>query len=347
MPAARAARGGHHGTRSSGSTRAVEDGHRRRGGGNRGRARVARAAQAVKWSAGTEAPKLKAPANATRLPPSHLRRAFPVDPKATLRPADALVEDYRALQKRIGTTRNVIVQPSTYGIDNRCTLDALAAIGPTARAVAVVNDTRHGRRAQAHARARRARHPLQPGPGRRDDARDARAAVEAGQRRSAGTSRSTRRRPRSWRSCRSCERVPSPIVFDHLAHIPQPAGVNDPLYAKVLALIDKGRTWVKLSGAYADTKVGPPTYADSSAVAQRLRQGGARAMRLGQRLAAPDREGQAAGRRAALRPARRLGARREGAATASWWRTRRCSTASSWSRAGTAPRTPARARSAR
>ena len=32
--------------------------------------------------------------------------------------------------------------------------------------------------------------------------------------------------------------------------------------------VDKGRTWVKLSGAYADTKVGPPTYADSTAVAQ-------------------------------------------------------------------------------
>ena len=64
------------------------------------------------------------------------------------------------------------------------------------------------------------------------------------------------------------ERVPSPIVFDHLAHIPQPDGVNDPLYGKVRALMDKGRTWVKLSGAYADTKVGPPTYADSSAVAR-------------------------------------------------------------------------------
>ena len=64
------------------------------------------------------------------------------------------------------------------------------------------------------------------------------------------------------------ERVPSPIVFDHLAHIPQPEGVNHPLYAKVRALMDKGRTWVKLSGAYADTKVGPPTYADSSAVAR-------------------------------------------------------------------------------
>ena len=34
------------------------------------------------------------------------------------------------------------------------------------------------------------------------------------------------------------------------------------------ALIDKGNTWVKLSGAYQDTKVGPPTYADATGVAQ-------------------------------------------------------------------------------
>jgi predicted TIM-barrel fold metal-dependent hydrolase len=30
----------------------------------------------------------------------------------------------------------------------------------------------------------------------------------------------------------------------------------------------KGKTWVKLSDAYADTKVGPPAYADTSAVAR-------------------------------------------------------------------------------
>ena len=47
-----------------------------------------------------------------------------------------------------------------------------------------------------------------------------------------------------------------------------PDGVNHPLFAKVRALIDKGRTWVKLSGAYADTKIGPPSYSDSSAVAR-------------------------------------------------------------------------------
>ncbi len=88
------------------------------------------AAQSVKWSSGTEAPKLKAPANATDCHHHIYNAKYPVDPKATLRPADALVDDYRALQKRIGTTRNVLVQPSTYGTDNSCHLDALVAFGP-------------------------------------------------------------------------------------------------------------------------------------------------------------------------------------------------------------------------
>ena len=95
----------------------------------------------MKWSAGTEAPKLKAPANATDCHHHIYDARYPVDPKATLRPADALPDDYRALQKRIGTTRSVVVQPSTYGLDNRCTLDGMAALGPNTRAVVVVNDT--------------------------------------------------------------------------------------------------------------------------------------------------------------------------------------------------------------
>jgi len=224
-------------------------------------------AQAVKWSTGTEAPKLKAPPNATDCHHHIYNAKYPVDPKATLRPGDALVEDYRALQRRIGTTRHVLVQPSTYGTDNRCHLDALAVFGPTARMVAVVNDsvsTEELKRlhalgvrgirfnlAQAGATTPEMIEPL-----------------------------STRINDLGWHIQINAtaakimeimpilERVPSPVVFDHLEHIPQPEGVSHPLYAKVRALMDKGRGWVKLSGAYADTKVGPPTYADSSAVAR-------------------------------------------------------------------------------
>ena len=225
------------------------------------------AAQAVKWSAGTEAPKLKAPANATDCHHHIYNAKFPVDPKATLRPADALVEDYRALQKRIGTTRNVLVQPSTYGTDNRCHLEALAVFGPTARMVAVVDDTvsteelkrMHGlgvrgirfNLAQAGATTPEMMEPLS----KRINDLGWHIQINAPA-------------VKIMEVMPILERVSSPIVFDHLAHIPEPEGVNHPLYAKVRALMDKGRTWVKLSGAYADTKVGPPSYSDSSAVAR-------------------------------------------------------------------------------
>jgi len=44
--------------------------------------------------------------------------------------------------------------------------------------------------------------------------------------------------------------------------------VRDPLFGMVRRLIDRGRTWVKLAAPYDATKIGPPTYADSSALAR-------------------------------------------------------------------------------
>src|SRR6201987_83454 len=225
------------------------------------------AAQQVKWSEGTEPPKLKAPPNACDCHHHIYDARDPVDPKAVLRPGDALVEDYRAFQKRIGTSRNVVVKPSTYGIDNRVTLDAVAAFGPTARAVVVVDDTvtdaelkhMHGlgargirfNLAQAGATTPEMIEPL------------AKRVNELGWHIQINASTAT-----IVEIMPILQRVPSPIVFDHLAHIPEPDGISHPLFAQVRALIDKGKTWVKLSGAYADTKVGPPTYSDSSAVAR-------------------------------------------------------------------------------
>src|SRR3954464_15561183 len=50
---------------------------------------------------------------------------FPYNPNAVLNPPSARVTDYGALQKKVGTSRNVMVQPSTYGTDNSCVLDVL------------------------------------------------------------------------------------------------------------------------------------------------------------------------------------------------------------------------------
>ena len=51
-------------------------------------------------------------------------------------------------------------------------------------------------------------------------------------------------------------------------NLPEPQGIAHPAYGVIRRLIDKGKTWVKISGSYIDTKIGPPTYADSTKVAQ-------------------------------------------------------------------------------
>jgi D-galactarolactone isomerase len=49
----------------------------------------------------------------------------------------------------------------------------------------------------------------------------------------------------------------SPIVFDHMGRIPKDVGTDHAAYGVIRKLIDRGRTWVKISGPYMDTKVGP------------------------------------------------------------------------------------------
>ena len=224
-------------------------------------------AQQVPWSSGTESPKLKAPANACDCHMHIYDAKYPTDPKATLKPADALVADYKLLQKRIGTSRNVVVTPSTYGTDNRVTLDAIAQIGPTARGVAVVDAT------VTDAELKRLN-----GLGIRGIRFN---LVQAGATTAEMIEPLSRRvNDLGWHiqihmkgeQIAGIEdlllRVHSPIVFDHLGRLAQPNALDNPGFKTISKLIDKGRTWVKLSGAYQDTKVGPPTYSDTATVAR-------------------------------------------------------------------------------
>src|SRR5260370_11286552 len=96
-------------------------------------------AQQVPWSTGTAPAKTKAPPNATDCHHHIYSSRFKIDPKSTLRPGDAPVADYRLLQKRIGTSRNVIVQPSPYGVFNDGLIEALGEAAPSPRALAVLN----------------------------------------------------------------------------------------------------------------------------------------------------------------------------------------------------------------
>jgi D-galactarolactone isomerase len=63
-------------------------------------------------------------------------------------------------------------------------------------------------------------------------------------------------------------RLPCPIVFDHLGNPSLPAGVSHASHAIIRRLVDRGRAWVKLSGAYANSEAGPPGYPEATAIAR-------------------------------------------------------------------------------
>ena len=74
-------------------------------------------------------PRLKAPAGTCDTHMHVYDGRYPTAPTAKFVPPDAPVSAYQKMCKRLGIQRTVIVQPSTYGKDNRCTLQAVATIG--------------------------------------------------------------------------------------------------------------------------------------------------------------------------------------------------------------------------
>ena len=96
-------------------------------------------AQSVPNSSGTEPPNLKAPLNATDC---HIHIYDPRFEPLVEKPVNGTVADYRLLQKRLGVSRVVIVQPRNYATDNGATLDAIEQFGiDRARGVGVLRPT--------------------------------------------------------------------------------------------------------------------------------------------------------------------------------------------------------------
>lgn len=226
--------------------------------------------QTVRWSAGDEPPRTRAPANATDCHFHIYDDRFPVAANATLRPLEAGIADFQALQARLGTSRCVLVQPSAYGTDNEAYLGVVRQLdAERTRMVAVVDTsvTDQELRRMHEAGVRGIRFNL----------------VQAGATTQEMVEPLSRRVAEMGWHCQMhmlgdqiaaagdlFARLPSGIVFDHRARLPQPAGVDHPAFAVIRRLLDGGKTWVKLSGAYMDTKSGPPGYADSGVVAKAL-----------------------------------------------------------------------------
>ncbi len=224
----------------------------------------------VPHSSGTEAPKLKAPANTCDCHFHIYDPRFTPAGSAKRLVANASVKEYSLLQKRLGTTRGVIVTPSAYGLANDVTLDAIAQLGlANARGVAVINPgiTDAELKKMNDGGIRGIRFTLF------DPATSVTSfeMIEPLAKRVNDLGWHVQLHLRGDQIVEHealLNRIAAPIVFDHMGRVPPPQqGAMHPAFGIVCKLIDKGRTWVKLSGVYQDTKVGPPTYLDMNVIA--------------------------------------------------------------------------------
>jgi len=229
-------------------------------------------AQPVPHSVGLDRPAPALPADACD---SHMHifdPRFAASPHWKRQPPRAEVAAYRLLQQRLGTSRTVVVNPSTYGTDNACSLDALAQLGEQARGVAVVAEDVA------------------------DDELDRLAAQRVcGLRVNFVT-------PQSWgvttpqmltTLARKVARLgwhiqvfvhpeqlvelepvlaalPVPLVIDHMARIDPAEGADAAAFAAARRLLDGGNTWMKLSGVYMRSRDGAPAYRDAFALGRAL-----------------------------------------------------------------------------
>jgi 2-pyrone-4,6-dicarboxylate lactonase len=159
----------------------------------------------------------------------------------------------------LNLTRFVIVQPSYYGTDNSCLLDALAAAGPRARGVAMVNESISEAELEAmHVRGIRAlRLDLFLRSGLPTS--ELIAYIERSVRRTAAL---------GWhvqfytpgRVIRDLlpflADLDSDFVVDHMGYMLESDGLTRVDFDRLLKVIARGRGWIKLSAPYRLAKDG-------------------------------------------------------------------------------------------
>lgn len=186
---------------------------------------------------------------------------FPFSPARTYTPPPASVEEMREVHRALHTDRVVVVNPSVYGTDNSCTLDAVTRLGASARGIAVIDDKTPEARLDEMDRVgvRGIRINLETG-GETDPA-VARRRFHAGVERIRGR--------KNWHLqvyarvsviegiADLLEAAPMPVVFDHFGGAKAALGVAQPGFGTLLQLVRSGKAYVKISGAYRSSTLAP------------------------------------------------------------------------------------------
>ena len=199
-------------------------------------------------------------------------RRFPFAADRIYTPEPASIAEMRALHRSLHMDRVVIVQPSVYGTDNACTLDASRQLGSRARAVVVIDDA-------TPAAALDRMH----GAG----ARGVRINLATANQTSPAVARQRLQRAveqlkgRPWHIQiyatlpvidaikDQVMQSPVPVVFDHFGGAQASAGTSQAGFDSLVGLVRSGKAYVKISGAYRSSSQ-RPDYADVAPLAKAL-----------------------------------------------------------------------------
>ena len=198
-------------------------------------------------------------------------KQFPLWPGRSYTPGTASPEEMSALHRTLHMQRVVIVNPSIYGTDNRVTLFGIKARGANARGVAVIDEKTTDSDPDAMGRGGiRAIRINLTNAGQTDPA-IARQRFQAALKRA---------QHRDWHIEMYTtlaviagikdlvQASPVAVVFDHFGGAQAALGVHQPGFAALVGLVQSGKAYVKISGAYrASTQ---PDYADVKPLAQAL-----------------------------------------------------------------------------
>lgn len=194
---------------------------------------------------------------------------YPLAPNATFQPPPAPARAYRQVQHALGLGRVVVVQPTGYGFDNRCTLAAVAELGPDARGVAVIRpDTPEEELWHLHAVGiRGVRYMMLPGGVLPWEGLEQTALRIAPLGWNINLQLDGRQLPQYEQRLLQ---LPCRLVIDHVGKFLAPTTIHDEPFASLCRLLEAGNTWIKLSAPYESSRAGAPAYADVASLVREL-----------------------------------------------------------------------------
>ena len=185
---------------------------------------------------------------------------FPLASSRVYTPELASIPEMRQLHKALHTERVVIVNPSIYGTDNSCSLDAIKHLGPGARGVAVIDEkTPNSALDEMYRGGMRAIRINLETSGQSDPAL-ARRSFQAAMERL----KNSKWHVQLYTRLSVIEAIkdqvaaaPVPVVFDHFGGAQAALGVDQPGFSTLLNLLKTGKAYVKVSAPYRSSTQGP------------------------------------------------------------------------------------------